>query len=420
MKLLPFVRIFFNADGVPGGTDAPVAEPHASTADAIASELEDFTPPDLNALGDTPKPGEKPPTEPKKEEKPPEPKKPEEPKQPDKKTTEPPAKQLRDELERTRKERDDFKAKFENHPKVKELEASIAERTKELESLKAEAEKTRKELDIRDPLASSKLRDHQQKFDQEFTRSIEFVPEIEGNYQQLVGEFANLPRNDREQYRTALAEFEQKVEEAVGGRKFAAAMDLIRKGHDFVQEHNSLRKEVTENASKIAYEARSTEWQKYDGEVSSILQGALEVPEDLEDSDPYHPALFLKRTLAEVPEEKQKETLSKIDTYLRRVFAGPKPKTEADFMGLSPKEIQERLAAEGAAHSKAKQEAVRIMKNGMLALTLMRPFLADYAKLRERVAKEAEEIPPNPNGGGDTPAAESDDLSTYTPPAISL
>lgn len=425
MKLLPYARFFFNADdggGGGGGGAAVVDAPSTDTppsAEAVLSELGDFEAPNPEAfLNDAPpeKPEEKPPVE--KPEKPEE--KRDEPKPPDTKPEkEPPAKQLRERLAQVEKERDEFRSKFENHPRVKELETSIAEREKELESLKTETEKARRELEIRDPFASAKLREHVEKFDQEYQRGIEMLPELDGSYQQLVAEFANLPRGT-EQYRAALSEFETKLEEAVGQRKFAGALEFIRKGADFAREHSQLQREVTENASKLAYESREAEWKKQDSEVSSLLATAFDVPEDLEETDPYNPAIFVKKALSVADEGKQKEIVSTIDKFVKNVFAGPKPRTEKDFPGLSPKEIQEKIATEGKLHGESRQAAVRMMKQGMLALTMLRPIMADYAKLKERVAALGEEVPPNPNNGGDAPAVESDDLSTYTAPAIRI
>lgn len=341
---------------------------------------------------------------------------------------EPPAKQLREQYEATKKENADLKAKLEaaekvdNHPKVKELSEKLEALTREREELSKKTEEYEKKLAISDPLANTKVRELQDKFNAEYSSAIEMVPEIADNFHALVREFAALPREDRTAYAQALSEFETKLEDIVGPRKYGTAMDIIRKGQQFMGEHRKLVNEVQTDAKRIAFEQQEKQWKEYDTEVSSELAEALSVPEGLETSDPHSPLLFINKTLEVMEEPKRKELLEKVDTFARKLFAGQKPRSDKEYVGLTPEEIQQKQSEEAQWYKEARKMGVRALKQGLLTLALQRPFMAEYAKMRDALERKSKANPPDPTAGtGDKGGGSADDdIANFKPPVADL
>ena len=423
MRLNRYVKQYFNAEvGGGGGGDAAVAPAAPDTTGN--PEIDGFKTPDIDSL-DFMQPDGKAPDlklelEPKAPEdaKKPEPQKKEEPvKKPDEKQAgDPPAKQLRYELERVKAERDELKGKFENHPRIKELDDMVKAKETEVADLSKQIEEYRQQINLHDPLVSEPIRKMQEDFNAKHSKAMEFIPGLEGSFVKLVEDFEALPRSDRAAYKAALDEFEARVEELVGDRKVSSALDIIRDGANFRSEYAKATKEARENAGKTLFEGRQKQW---DGGVKLTdehLSGAFEIPDDLKTAHPFHPILFvseLRNGLDDAGKQKDSEFDAKVRRYIKFAANGVSPKTIAELESLPASEKQGRLQQiEGDRLNAAKwvrQMALRAADYERVIPSLMR----EYSSLRDAAGKKAKALPPDPAKPNAEPGGGGDDFESY-------
>ena len=427
MRLNESVKLYFNADGGGGGGtgDAPAPAPEAPVITGNP-ELDEFAAPDISGLdfmqpdGKAPesKPDPKPP-----EEKKPEPlKKEEPPKKPDgKPPVEPPAKQLREELDRVKAERDEWKGKAENHPRVKELDSLVKAKETEAAELAKQIDDFKKQITLNDPLASEPIRKLQDDFNSKHSRAMEFIPGLEGSYAKLVEEFEALPRNDRAAYKTALDEFENRVEELVGDRKVTSALDIIREGADFRSQYAKAAKEARDNAGKTVFEGRQKQWDGSAKLTTEHLSAAFEIPDDLKTAHPYHPILFvseLRNGLDDAGKQKDAEFDGKVKRYISFAANGVSPKTMAELDSLPASERSERLQQMEQDRIGAAKWVRQMALKAAHYERLMPSFMREFAQLKAASEKKAKALPPDPakpngeNGGG------GDEFDSYKPQSI--
>ena len=269
----PRIRFLEPDAGGGSGGEGGGGDPGGGGGDANTAVL-DFRAPDVNIASDfmLDKPGidlekatapakpAKPVTK-KPEVTPPAPKPGEKPPQ----NGEPPVKQLRDELETLKKERDELKAyREQGDPKVKEVEAKLKEKETEIAEAKTSIADYERKLALADPAVTAKLRDNDQLYDRDAAKFYTSVPEIDNRtVNQLVLEFNALPFGKPE-YRQARAEFEAKVNTALGGtddqehRKLERALNFIERSHEYAVERPKIVQEVPEFGAQI--EAGGPAW----------------------------------------------------------------------------------------------------------------------------------------------------------------
>lgn len=423
MRLKKYVRFYFNAEGSGGGggiTASPAAPDTTGNPD-----LDSFKTPEIDLL-DFMQPDGKPPEQ-KLEPKPPEePKKPEvqkkeEPKKQDEKPAgDPPAKLLREELERVKAERDEWKGKVENHPRIKELDAMVKEKQAEVAELSKQVEDYRQQITLHDPLVSEPIRKMEEDFNAKHSRAMEFIPGLEGSYAKLVEEFEALPRNDRAAYKTALDEFETRVEELVGDRKVASALDIIREGANFRSDYAKAAKEARESAGKTLFEGRQKQW---DGGVKLAdehLSGAFEIPDDLKTAHPFHPILFvseLRNGLDDAGKQKDSEFEANVKRYIKFAANGVSPKTMTELESLPASEKQSRIQGMEADRINAAKWVRQMALRAAYYERVMPSLMREYSALRDAAGKKAKALPPDPAKPNAEPGG-GDDFETYKPGEI--
>ncbi|MFA9262780.1 MAG: hypothetical protein ACEQSB_05560 [Undibacterium sp.] len=425
MRISKYLRLYFDAnDGGGGGTgDAPAPAPEAPVITGNA-ELDSFTAPDIDGLdfmqpdgkAPEPKPDPKPP-----EEKKPEPPKKEEPKKPDAKPpAEPPAKQLREELDRVKAERDEWKGKAENHPRVKELDDLVKAKETEAAELAKQIEEFKKQITLNDPLASEPIRKLQDDFNAKHSRAMEFIPGLEGSYAKLVEEFEALPRNDRAAYKTALDEFENRVEELVGDRKVTSALDIIREGADFRSQYAKAAKEARENAGRTVFEGRQKQWDGSAKLTTEHLSGAFEIPDDLKTAHPYHPILFvseLREGLDDAGKQKDADFDGKVKRYISFAANGVSPKTMAELDSMPASERSERLQEMEQNRLGAAKWVRQMALRAAHYERIMPSFMREFAQLKAASEKKAKALPPDP-AKPNVERGGSDEFDSYKPESI--
>jgi hypothetical protein len=412
------------AGGAAGDAGAAGGDGGAAGGDGSA-DFDGFKPP---ALGDVdfsktdpappvpkvdPKPTDPPPTDPKKGKGTPQPKAPD---------GSPAA--LRAELDALKKEKSEWEAKSKiDDPRIA---AAIAERDKfktDHEAATKQIADYEKRLLLADPAVRQKLEAFDLEYQKKAGRFYTSVPSMDQNrVHALAQEYAKLPFNKPE-FAKALEDFEGKVNLALGGtdekehRSLERTLDWIRDNVDSSSERAKLSKEVTENAEKIARDSQVQGYQATKKGVDDLLKAAFEVPENLTDAT--HPRVALKNFDTALTPEQIAAIDKDIPEFVRLVFAGTPPRTDADFAGMQPEQIREIRQREAANELKARHHAVDIMANGLRALRRFPTLMKELARLRDRV-KETAAGDPGADGGGEGGgaaggAAGDDNLTNFVP-----
>lgn len=408
--------------GGSGGDPAPAADP--------ASEFDGFAPPALSESFDPaadpadPKPADPKPADPK-----PADPKPGDPKPKGKGAPQPKAGDgtpaaLRAELDGLKKE----KLTWEESRKVED--PRIAQHKTEAETLRTkltETEKKAAEYEERllrqDPAVVGKLRDFDEAYQKKAGRFYTAVPDLDQTrVHALTLEYAKLPFNTPE-FKAANAEFEAKVNLAIGGteekdsRNLDKTLDFIRDNLDAGREKAALEKEVYGNARKLAHDGELKSYQDTKTNVAKLYDSAMSIPEGLD--DPLHPKVALK-LFDEGLEPKQVEAFDKnIKAFVELVFAGPAPRSEADFAGMKPEEIQAIRTGEMTRAKVAREHAVDCLANGLRVLRRFPSMLKEIARLRAKVGEESDPPDPDPAAnGGDADTGGDGDLTNFKPRSL--
>lgn len=433
-----FLRRFLMPEGAEGGGGGTaLAEPPSapdSQADANA-DLMSFTAPDPDSItsaitGKLSEADPEPPkTEPTKTEPPP---KKEDP-APPKAKGEPPAAQLRRELESSKRdleaaraERDDFKKRFETgDPRLVEAQNAVKAKETELAESKKQIGEYERKLLMADPAVSKQLRDLDSTFNRDSEKFFGRVPELDqGALNGLVRKYAALPFGKAE-YKEARAAFETEVNEALGGfegqehRKLDNVLSFVERTFDFVNERNTMEREVSTNAKKLAHESYVGGYKAKKEKVASLLKAASEVPDGLEKTDPWHPKVALQKLDAILTPEQVAQFDAKIDEYVQLVMTGVAPRSDEDYAGMTQDQIRESRANEMSSYEKAQDVAVDVMRNGLRALRRIPYLIKEIQRLSAKVKEDGEGTPPDPTKGEGSSGTGPDDVSTFKAPDLS-
>lgn len=418
-----------NGDGTPpagGGGGDP----------AGAGEFDGFAPPVLSAdtifggeadpepkAGD-PKPGDPKPGDPKPAPKAGDPK-PGDPKPKGKGTPQPkdgdgtPA-ALRAELDALKKEKVAWEEKSKtDDPRIATHKAeaeTFKAKVTELEKKTAEYEER---LLLQDPAVVGKLRDFDEAYQKKAGRFYSAVPDMDQpRVHALTVEYSKLPFNTAE-FKAAHAAFEAKVNLALGGteekehRNLDKTLEFIRDNLDAGRDKAALEKEVTGNARKLAQEGQVKSYQATETNVTKLLDGAMTVPEGLD--DPMHPKVALSLFDTALKPEQVAEFDKDIKAYVKLVFAGPAPRTEQDFAGMKPEEIQRIQVSEANRARVAKEHAVDCLANGLRALRRFPVLLKELSRLRAKVGEESDPPDPDPAANGGEGGGDADSIEKFQP-----
>lgn len=431
----PGFRVFFDPDNGGGGGQggAPAAQPAPAAGDGGdgggggEGDLLTLAPPDvdlaaafLSDKGDAtkpPAPGTKPGAAPKPGV-PPAP-------APAPAKGEPPAAQLRKELEATKAELASAKTRLESgDPRVKDLEASVQAKEKELASEKTRAQQYREKLLALDPEVAEEIVTMDEEYNKVATKFYRSVPLEKAQVESLLLKYHRLPTGA--EHATARAAWEQEVNEAMGAqdgndhRKLGTALDFIEKTHDFAVEREQARKKVQQEATTREFEGSVKKYTTKATRVDDLISKAGQVPEDLRTANPLHPDVVLDTFIKVLPEESQKKLKEGIAEFTRLAIAGLKPRSSADYAGMSPQEVEVSRQEEQSRAAMAQDHAVKIIHQGALALRVMPAMWKEIQRLRAKVKEDFDGTPPDPTegsggGGGEDEMAA---LKALTPPDV--
>lgn len=334
---------------------------------------------------------------------------------------------LRKEYEATKAERDTLKAQIaemekavKENPEIASLRSELDSLKKERETLAKSAEDYERKLAMHDPLATRKMRELDDKFNTEIKNVFDLVPDLDGDYVGLVRQFASLPRNSREEYNQSLKEFRDAIRDKYPD-DFATVFDAVNKGYQHRIESAKLADQLRTDSSRFHHEERLKLWE---GGVKGLEEDAktfFEVPEDIAESDPHNPVLFLKTIRESLPEDKQAafdKQQQQTMAFVKRFMLGGRPKTAQDYPGMTPEQVAEAQAKESESLYGERKAGARMLAQGIMLLANLRPFLADYTKMQARLAELAQQQPPDPTGSGESNrhTDSSTDLSKWEPP----
>lgn len=290
--------------------------------------------------------------------------------------------------------------------RVKELEAQLVELQelkKQRDELTGERDKFKTELQIRDPLARGDIEDLSKAHNEEMAPYFEDMPDLAKNgfsaFAKFLEDFAALPA-EPEKRSGPLADLKKAMGELVGDENVPRALEAMRKQMAYHKKRDGLEKSLRTDSERLAYERGEKNWQTKDKQVLDYITHALDLPEGIETSDPFNPVLGMSRFLESMDAGKKKALLDKIDAFVRRTNTGAKPRSDKEFPGLEPDQIREKIAAEHKWHDDARPISIQSQKQGLLALALWRPLLAELAKYRDAEKKRTDATPPDPNAGG--------------------
>lgn len=429
----PFKR---NADGAgaSGGASAPVIEAPVVDNGGADADLIDFAAPDIGDIGnvlknggDLPKAGSK-----KKEPEPknepetnPEPKKgAKEPKNTDSKG-EPAVASLRKAYESLKAEHEELKKTHSaGDPRVKALEAERDSARKDLEDARKRVTEHEERSLLGNPAVRKQLDDMDSEYNSKAGRFYSRTPELDHpTVQRLTQQFARLPFGTP-QYKEAFAQFEQIVDEALGGdgvtthRKLQSTMDWIEETYDFAKRRPQVERDIHSNARKLFTESQTREYTSRRDHISSLIKRAGEVPEEMEKTDPFHPRVVLKQFDSGLSEEQIAKLDANIPEFIHLAINGVAPRSEADYVGMTPEQIQESQARESQRIQMAKDHMVDALHLGMRAARRIPYLIKELAKYKELANKNAQAEPPEPGNGGDSSPSEEDDLQNYKAPDL--
>lgn len=386
----------------------------------VAALIGDTSPPPDPAKPPAPKPAPpapKPPT-------PPAPKPPTPPVKPP--AGDPPAKQLREELDAVKRERDELKAKFETgDPRIKQAEDAVKAKETEIAEARTKLADYEKRLAMSDPAVTKELADKDTTYNGDAGKFYSSVPELESaQVHAFVKELNALPHGTPE-YRKARAEFEQKVNLALGGtedsehRKLERALAFIEKTHEYAVERPKLVEKIEGSALKLKHEADMSSYEKQHADVRARIAAAKQVSDELRAENPTHPRVMLDTFIKAMKPEQVSEVEAGIGEYVELVTAGVRPKTDADFAGMSASQIREARQEESLRLQAARESLPDVLVTGLRALRFLPALVKDWQRLQAKVKEEDAAAPPDPTGGGDPAAPTGEDgLKDFRPPSL--
>jgi len=344
----------------------------------------------------------------------------------------PPAKQLRQELETrnseleaTRSELAELKKTLEaGDPRIVESQREVREAREALAEAKKQQEEYQRKLEMADPAVNAKLKELDSKFNADAGKFYGRVSEIpSAHVNALVAEYRKLPFGSPE-YRQARLEFEQKVNLALGSeegnehRKLEATLDFIERQADFLKERYETEQHVQANSRKLILESDRTKYKSQKDRVSGLLAKAREVPEGMAATDPFHPKVAIKAFTDTLPDKG--ESLTKgVPEFVEMVFAGMSPRSDEDYAGMSPEAISESKRNESERHEKARDLAVDVTFNGLKALRLFPSLVKEIQRLTEKLNEGRESLPPDPTRPpGTTGGDDNAQLADFTAPDL--
>jgi hypothetical protein len=382
----------------------------------LSSILDGKPPAPDPATPPAPKPGEKPPAPPAKPGAPPA-------KPP---AGDPPVKLLREELEAVKRERDELKGTLEKgDPKLKEVEAAVQAKEKEIAEARTKLADYEKRLAMTDPAVTKELADKDSTYNGDAGKFYSSVPELESaQVNAFVIELDKLPHGTPE-YRKARAEFEQKVNLALGGtdetehRKLERALAFIEKTHEYAVERPKLVQKIEGNALKLKHEADMSSYEKQHADVRARIAAAKQVTDEFRAEQPTHPRVMLDTFIKAMKPEQVAEVEAGIGEYVELVTAGVRPKTDADFAGMSASQIKEARQEESLRLQAARESLPDVLVTGLRALRFLPALVKDWQRLNAKLKEDEAAAPPDPTGGGDPNApGDGDVLKDFRPPAL--
>ncbi len=338
---------------------------------------------------------------------------------------EPPAAQLRKELDAARAERDSLKAQLEKgDPRLAEAQAAVKAKEEELKGINGRLTEYERRLQMASPAVQEKLTALDKGYDADANKFYTRVPEIDqASFNSILQDYAKLPFG-KEGYKEARAAFEAKVNERLGGdeerehRKLGAVIDFLERTYDFVGERDKTFKEVQANARKIQVDADKEVFGKAKTRINSLIEKARTIPEGMETTDPFHPRVALD-TFAKALGDGASKLDDGIPQFIEKVMAGIAPRTDEDYAGMTPEQIQESRQNEAQDLETSKDRAVEVMFNGLRALRLFPALVKDWQRLKARVKDDAEALPPDPTKpAGAAGGGEEDDLRSFKAPDL--
>jgi hypothetical protein len=343
-------------------------------------------------------------------------------------TGDPPVKQLREELAALKAERDELKTyKEKGDPKLAEVEASLKAKETEISEAKTRIADYERRLAMADPEVTKELRESDSVYDKDAAKFYTGVPELsQPTINGFVKEYNQLPFGKPE-YLEARRAFEAKVNEALGGnedsehRKLERALNFIERTHEYATERPKIVQKLNSSALKLQKEAQAGAYSKQSDFVKDAIAKAQIIPEGIEKTDPYHPKLMLKAFMEVIPEEGRAAFTKDIPEFISRVLAGPKPRSEQDYAGMTPEQVRESQSAESEQHEVDRRIAADVMYNGLRALRLFPVLVKDWRRLREKLKEDVDTDPPDPTKGGtgDGNADPLDDIRNFKAPDLS-
>lgn len=401
--------------GGDGGGGAAAAPPDG--APPIDPDLVSFEAPDITAaLGDIT--GKKPDPAPVP------PKTPAAPKAPDPKPpTEPPAAQLRKEYDALKQQLAAAEEKLKvGDPRIKALEDKLAAKESEFSASQKAIADYEKKLAMADPRVTAPLRKLETDYDAKAGKFYTRVPDLDtGRVNQLLGEYVKLPFGKPE-YREARADFEKKVNEALGGtedrehRKLNDALGFIEDTFDFYKERNTLNAEVDKNALNLAREGARADYQGKVEFTRETITAVKALPAVLEKSNPFHPIVTISKFLEAVGPDEAKKLTEGLEEAAEAAEAGIAPRRDEDLANLSAEQRREQMEADAQADVRTRKQRVVAQYYGGIMFRAFPSLYKDWLRLKERESKEV--LPPDPTGGNGNGNPNTDDLASFAAPPI--
>lgn len=423
------------AGGDPGSPGGGGGDPNAAIIDFRAPDIGDIgdilsgkKDGDPSAVPPAPKPGDgKPPVKKEPPAAPPAPK-PGDPPKPGTPPAEPPVKQLRDELEAVKKERDELKGTLEKgDPRLKAAEEAVKAKETEISEAKTKLAEYERKLAMADPAVTKELQEKDSAYDGTARKFYASVPELTGDQvHSFVRDFNALPFGKPE-YKEARAAFEAKVNAALGGdderehRKLEKALGFIEQTHEYAVERPKLVSKIEGSALKLQAEAKVQKYTSKAASVRETLEAAKKIPDGLAQTDPFHPKIMLDLFSKNFAPEQLAEFEKGIPEFVELVAAGIKPRGEQDYAGMTPAQIAESQANESAKLESARKLSIDVMYNGLRALRLFPALVKDWQRLNAKVKEDGDGTPPDPtggNGGDPNNAGDPNDLKNFKAPNL--
>lgn len=335
-----------------------------------------------------------------------------------------PVAKLRTSYETLKREHAELKSKFEaGDPRVKALEAERDEAKRNWDESKKRNEEYETKLALSNPAVVKELREMDEKYDKQAQRFYGSVPEISHPViSQLVQKYSRLPFGQAN-YREAREAFETEVNAALGAgegeihRKLEKTLGWIEDTADFAKQRPDVERRVHANARQLSQDAETKSFGEKKSHFTNLAKAALTVPEGMEKTDPMHPRVIIKNFDDQLEPAVREKLDAGIIDFADLALNGVPPRTEKDYAGLSPQQIQERQATEQKRVQQARDHAVDVMVNGARALRRLPVLMQMLAKYKEKAAKLGDGEPPVPGDGegGDT---QDGDLKNLKMPEI--